>query len=98
MRWFSVRPAGTRFSVLGSICMTAEFSRGKAYVVDRGKPKLRSGQGMLAGLDVVIKHFVGAFGKKIENGSQTTGVFTVQYPEERLELPEAFRNFPILLF
>jgi hypothetical protein len=28
--------------------MTVEFERGKAYVVDRGKPKLRAGQGMLA--------------------------------------------------
>ena len=78
--------------------MTVEFTRGKAYVIDRGKPKLRAGQGMLAGLDVVIKHFVSAFGKKLENGSETSGVFTVQYPEERLAMPEAFRNFPILLF
>jgi formate hydrogenlyase subunit 6/NADH:ubiquinone oxidoreductase subunit I len=78
--------------------MTVEFSRGKAYVVDRGKPKLRAGQGMLAGLDVVIKHFASAFTKKIENPSETQGVFTVQYPEERLALPEAFRNFPILLY
>jgi formate hydrogenlyase subunit 6/NADH:ubiquinone oxidoreductase subunit I len=78
--------------------MTAEFSRGKAYVVDRGRPKLRAGQGMLAGLDVVIKHFASAFTSKIENPSQTQGVFTVQYPEERLAMPEAFRNFPILLY
>src|SRR5690349_1385010 len=78
--------------------MAVEFSRGKAYVIDRGKRKVRAGQGMLAGLDVVIRHFVGAFGKKIETASETTGVFTVQYPEERLALPEAFRNFPILLY
>src|SRR5262249_28694703 len=78
--------------------MTVEFTRGKTYVVDRGKPKLRAGQGMLAGLDVVIRHFFGAFAKKIETPAETTGVFTVQYPEERLELPQAFRNFPILLF
>ena len=78
--------------------MTAEFTRGKAYVVDRGKPKLRAGQGMLAGLDVVIRHFASAFTKKIENPSEIQGVFTVQYPEERLKLPEAFRNFPILLY
>jgi NADH-quinone oxidoreductase subunit I len=78
--------------------MTVEFARGKSYVIDRGKSKVRAGQGMLAGLDVVIKHFVGAFGKKIETANETTGVFTVQYPEERLALPEAFRNFPILLY
>lgn len=78
--------------------MTVEFARGKSYVVDRGKPKTRAGQGMLAGLDVVIRHFFGAFSKKIETPADTTGVFTVQYPEERLALPQAFRNFPILLY
>lgn len=78
--------------------MTVEFARGKSYVVDRGKPKTRAGQGMLAGLDVVIRHFFSAFGKKIETQADTSGVFTVQYPEEQLELPQAFRNFPILLF
>ena len=78
--------------------MAVEFSRGKSYVVDRGKPKTRAGQGMLAGLDVVIRHFFSAFGKKIETQADTSGVFTVQYPEERLELPQAFRNFPILLY
>jgi NADH-quinone oxidoreductase subunit I len=78
--------------------MTVEFARGKSYVVDRGKPKTRAGQGMLAGLDVVIRHFFSAFGKKVETQADTSGVFTVQYPEERLELPQAFRNFPILLY
>src|SRR5215207_5075287 len=78
--------------------MTVEFARGKSYVVDRGKPKMRAGQGMLAGLDVVIRHFFGAFSRKIETPADTTGVFTVQYPEERLALPQAFRNFPILLY
>jgi len=78
--------------------MTVEFARGKSYVVDRGKPKTRAGQGMLGGLDVVIRHFFSAFGKKVETQADTSGVFTVQYPEERLELPQAFRNFPILLY
>jgi NADH-quinone oxidoreductase subunit I len=78
--------------------MTVEFARGKSYVVDRGKPKTRAGQGMLAGLDVVIRHFFSAFGKKVETQADTAGVFTVQYPEERLQLPQAFRNFPILLY
>src|SRR5258706_12833572 len=78
--------------------MTVEFTREKSYVVGRGKPKPRAGQGMLGGLDVVIRHFFSAFGKKIETQADTSGVFTVQYPEERLELPQAFRNFPILLY
>jgi formate hydrogenlyase subunit 6/NADH:ubiquinone oxidoreductase subunit I len=79
--------------------MTAETARtSNVFVVDRGKPKVRGGQGLLAGLDVVIRHFTQAFGKKLERPDQLTGVFTVQYPEERLSMPEAFRNFPILLY
>jgi NADH-quinone oxidoreductase subunit I/electron transport complex protein RnfC len=74
------------------------FERGSAYVVDRGDPVVRSGQGMFAGLGVVIKHFRDAFTKKLTDPSQTSGVYTVQYPEERTKLPEAFRNFPILLY
>ncbi len=78
--------------------MTIAYERGKAYVVDRGTPRLRAGQGLAAGLGVVIRHFVDAFTKKLDQPSQTSGVFTVQYPEERLPLPEAYRNFPILLY
>ncbi|GAB4206170.1 MAG: hypothetical protein OHK0022_33000 [Roseiflexaceae bacterium] len=78
--------------------MTIEYERGKAYVVDRGAPRLRAGQGLAAGLGVVIRHFVDAFTKKLDQPNQTSGVFTVQYPEERLPLPEAYRNFPILLY
>jgi NADH-quinone oxidoreductase subunit I/electron transport complex protein RnfC len=74
------------------------FERGSAYVVDRGDPVVRSGQGMFNGLGVVIKHFRDAFTKKLTDPSQTSGVYTVQYPEERTRLPEAFRNFPILLY
>ena len=75
-----------------------EFERGHAYVVDRGETQLRYGQGMAEGLGVVIRHFRDAFTKKLNNASETSGVFTVQYPEERLKLPDAFRNFPILLY
>jgi NADH-quinone oxidoreductase subunit I len=79
--------------------MTVETTRtSNVVVVDRGKPKIRGGQGMLAGLDVVIRHFTQAFTKKLERPDQLAGVFTVQYPEERLAMPEAFRNFPILLY
>ena len=75
-----------------------QTTRGKVYVIDRGRPKLRAGQGLLTGLDVVFRHFRDALTRKLEKPSQQTGVFTVQYPEERLKLPEAFRNFPILLY
>ena len=78
--------------------MTVETTRHRVYVVERPKEKLRYGQGLIAGLDVVIKHFTSAFTKKIDNHSQISGVFTVQYPEEKRPLPEAFRNFPILLY
>lgn len=78
--------------------MSVEFERGRAYVVDRGQPRLRAGQGMLNGMRVVWRHFADALTKKLDQPSQTSGVFTVQYPEERLPLPEAFRNFPILLY
>ncbi len=73
-------------------------TRGGVYVIDRSRPKLRAGQGLLTGLDVVFRHFRDALTRKLEKPSQQTGVFTVQYPEERLKLPEAFRNFPILLY
>jgi NADH-quinone oxidoreductase subunit I len=75
-----------------------QTTRGRVYVIDRGRPKLRAGQGLLTGLDVVLRHFRDALTRKLEKPSQQTGVFTVQYPEERLKLPEAFRNFPILLY
>ena len=79
--------------------MTVETARtSNVVVVERGKPKIRGGQGMLAGLDVVIRHFTQAFTKKLERPDQLAGIFTVQYPEERLAMPEAFRNFPILLY
>ena len=72
--------------------------RGKVYTVERGTTTLRAGQGLGAGLGVVIKHFADAFTKKLDRPSDTSGVFTVQYPEERLPLAEAYRNFPILLY
>ena len=78
--------------------MTIEVERGKVYVVERNVDRLRTGEGLLNGLDVVIRHFWDAFTKKLDSPSKTSGVFTVQYPEERLPLPEAYRNFPILLY
>ncbi|MBC8162812.1 MAG: 4Fe-4S binding protein [Roseiflexaceae bacterium] len=73
-------------------------NRGKTYTVERGATKLRAGQGLGTGLGVVIKHFADAFTKKLDSPEKTSGVFTVQYPEERLPLAEAYRNFPILLY
>jgi NADH-quinone oxidoreductase subunit I len=66
------------------------------------------GKGIVAGLSVTFHHFVEAVGHKPEGRlkreaevtqtPQEQGVFTVQYPEERLAVPERFRYFPMLLY
>jgi formate hydrogenlyase subunit 6/NADH:ubiquinone oxidoreductase subunit I len=78
--------------------MSTEFERGSAYVVDRGAIHVGNGTGLLAGMSVVWRHFRDALTKKLEQPEEISGVFTVQYPEEREQLPEAFRNFPVLLY
>src|SRR5215210_5927735 len=67
-------------------------------VVRRNDDQVRSGQGMWKGMRRVIAHFGKSFTSRIDSGDDTMGMFTVQYPEERLLLPEAARNFPILLY
>ena len=71
------------------------------------------GLGILRGLGVVFKHFVDSYADdlrwlgrryyntealKVRQGSKATGIFTVQYPEEKLEIPEEFRYIPFLLY
>ena len=69
-----------------------------------------NGLGILRGLAVTLRHFVltvtsgdmarqraGAPTVRPE-ASDTHGVFTVQYPEQKLAVPERFRSFPILLY
>ena len=73
-------------------------SRGGVVVVQRNDEKLHAGQGMWKGMRRVIAHFGKSFTSTIDSKDDTMGMFTVQYPEERLVLPEAFRNFPILLY
>jgi NADH-quinone oxidoreductase subunit I len=70
----------------------------KTYTVARPAAQARAGQGLVNGLGVVMRHFRAALGGKQTNPAETTGVFTVQYPEERRTLPQAFRNFPVLLY
>src|SRR3712207_641077 len=67
-------------------------------VVRRNDEQVRVGQGMVKGMLTVIKHFGKSFTSRIDDKSDTAGMFTVEYPEERMELPEAFRNMPILLY
>jgi formate hydrogenlyase subunit 6/NADH:ubiquinone oxidoreductase subunit I len=78
--------------------MTIEIQRGKVIEVDRGKTKNRLGQGLVKGMVVIWNHWSKSWTKKLEKMSDTDGIFTVQYPEEYLALPEAYRNMPILLY
>ncbi len=72
------------------------------------------GSGVLKGLGVTLKEFVGTYvddikkipsryaGGKEEldqtNASAQSGLFTVQYPEERRKLSERFRYIPMLVY
>jgi len=70
------------------------------------------GQGILKGLGITLKHFVKtyvndmrAFRDKYTNqsdfelrqGMKTEGIYTVQYPDEKLAVPERFRFVPFLV-
>jgi NADH-quinone oxidoreductase subunit I len=48
------------------------------------------GSGLLQGLAVTARNFVGSF-------HDPRRFVTTQYPEERTQLPEAYRNFPFLV-
>ncbi len=72
------------------------------------------GVGLIKGLGVTLKHFIETYvddirwlgrgryyneeSLKIRQGTQAKGVFTVQYPEEKLPVPEEFRYIPFLLY
>ncbi len=71
------------------------------------------GMGILRGMGVVIKHFVDSYlddirwlgsryynpeALKVRQGPKGQGIFTVQYPEERLVTPEEFRFIPFLIY
>lgn len=71
------------------------------------------GIGIVKGLGVTLKHFVQTYvedirwlGRRYYNpealavrqGTKAQGVFTVQYPEEKLPIPEEFRFIPFLLY
>ena len=71
------------------------------------------GIGILKGLGVTLRHFIQTYvddirwlGKRYYNeeafevrqGPQATGIFTVQYPEEKLIIPEEFRFIPFLIY
>lgn len=71
------------------------------------------GMGILKGLGVTLKRFIDTYlddirwwGKRYFNSEgiahrssiETRGIFTVQYPEEKLPVPEEFRYIPFLLY
>lgn len=70
------------------------------------------GQGILKGLGITLKHFVQTYfndlryfqRKYVKNtefelrqGPKSQGIFTVQYPDEKLAVPERFRFVPFLV-
>ena len=71
------------------------------------------GLGVIKGLGVTLKHFVDTYlddvkflGKRYytpegiarRSSTQTRGIFTIQYPEEKLPVPEEFRFIPFLVY
>lgn len=71
------------------------------------------GMGLIKGMSVTLKRFVATYlddikwlGKRYYTqegvahrmSSETRGIFTVQYPEEKLPVPEEFRFVPFLLY
>jgi NADH-quinone oxidoreductase subunit I len=70
------------------------------------------GIGILKGLGVTLKHFVNTYvddlrwgvkryttdaGFETRQSTDTIGIFTVQYPEEKIAMPERFRYIPFLV-
>jgi len=72
-----------------------------------------NGMGILQGLWVTFKHFFNTYWVDLKAGpkryntaegiasrsnSKTEGAFTIQYPEEKLPVPEEFRYIPFLVY
>jgi NADH-quinone oxidoreductase subunit I len=72
-----------------------------------------NGMGIVTGLWVTLKRFVGTYledirwwGKRYyteegiarRTGPDAQGIFTIQYPEEKLPIPEEFRYIPFLVY
>ena len=71
------------------------------------------GMGIIKGMGVTLKRFVETYlddirwlGKRYytdegiahRRSTETSGIFTVQYPEEKLPVPEEFRYIPFLVY
>jgi NADH-quinone oxidoreductase subunit I len=72
-----------------------------------------NGKGILGALGIVMKHFFQTYIVDIRQGKKryytpegvaerskytTEGIFTVQYPEEKIPVPEEFRFIPFLVY
>lgn len=72
-----------------------------------------NGMAIIRGLRVTLHHFLDTYIQDIKGGkaryftkegvagrqkSGTSGIFTVQYPEEKLPVPEEFRYIPFLVY
>jgi NADH-quinone oxidoreductase subunit I len=71
------------------------------------------GLGIIKGLGITLKHFIDTYledlrwwGKRYytkegiarRSSTEAAGIFTVQYPEEKLPVPEEFRFVPFLIY
>ncbi len=55
--------------------------------------------GILRGMGVTFKNFVASYlHPRKPEGLDTAGLVTLQYPEEKLQEKEGFRNFPFLVY
>lgn len=74
-----------------------EIPRGRVIEVQRDDTRVRRGSGLLRGMAVIWKHWKESF-RLNRSYQQIHGTFTIEYPEERPRIPEAYRNMPILLY
>lgn len=78
--------------------MATQIPRGKVIEVERGGKRLRAGQGLLKGLGVIWHHWSKSWTDRLTRFDQIAGTFTVEYPEQRIKIAEAYRNSPVLLY
>src|SRR5262245_37991 len=85
---------------------------GRVVTDDAVAPLLASlARGTIGGMRVTLRHFGAALsdylrglagrragGREVVQSPTERGMFTVEYPEQRVAVPENFRYLPVLLF